>query len=159
MQNYNNNLAYDFDLFAPKEKRGEVVELKTSKNVMREDSAASLEKSAMPLRKVISILCVTAMVLAFIGFQLYSNLVGTELTAQIDKAKNQLTELKSEQTRLSMELENLVAYDNIEAAAKELGMQKREVSQTVYVNGGEDDTGVVIDNSGDGIFSVFADWF
>lgn len=159
MQNYNNNLAYDFDLFAPKEKRGEVVELKTSKNVMREDSAASLEKSAMPLRKVINILCVTAMVLAFIGFQLYSNLVGTELTAQIDKAKNQLTELKSEETRLSMELENLVAYDNIEAAAKELGMQKREVSQTVYVNGGEDDTGVVIDNSGDGIFSVFADWF
>lgn len=159
MQNYNNNLAYDFDLFAPKEKRGEVVELKTSKNVMREDSAASLGKSAVSLRKVVSILCVTAMVLAFIGFQLYSNLVGTELTAQIDKAKNQLTELKSEQTRLSMELENLVAYDNIEAAAKELGMQKREVSQTVYVNGGEDDTGVVIDNSGDGIFSVFADWF
>lgn len=160
MQNYNNNLAYDFDLFAPKEHKAKVIELENTKNVLRSTGEASRVVKSHSAKQAISVVCVVLIVLGFIFFQLYSELVNSELTAEITQAQKTITELKSEQTRLQMEFENIIAYNNIEAAAKELGMQKQETAQTIYVNAGEDDTAVIIDDGGNnGIFSVFADWF
>ena len=68
-----------------------------------------------------------------------------ELRDIID-AKSELAALSGEETRLKIELERIISYNNLEQAARELGMKKTDKSQIVYIN--VNDTNKAIDANG-----------
>ena len=147
---YNDNLAYDFETVEPS--------IESERNAKYSKNARPKNKTSK-LRLVLCITAVVVIVACFVG-KMWLSTVSTELTAQINSSKSEISKLKSEETRLKIEVESLVSYDNLDSAAKDLGMKKKEASQTVYVNGENGDKGLVVDNSESGnIFSVFAEWF
>ncbi len=123
---YNDSLAYDFDMFLPKEK-AKIVKMPQKKSVKAKRVAASVVaeriKSAAIIAFVLSVICANI----FLRVRI------TEINSEIAAVKSEIIELESEQTRLSVELENKISYKNIESAAVQLGMKKMDKSQVVYI--------------------------
>lgn len=145
------SLAYDFDLFMPAEKaqpaqspaprRQNVVRMPARRDRRRTEAAKGLAgriSSVLMAALVIAMLCATI----FLRVQI------TETTDQISKAQAALEEQKSEETRLLMEVENKISYKNLEEAAKELGMQKKERDQVTYIRTNPDSKGEVVGSGG-----------
>lgn len=57
----------------------------------------------------------------------------TEIKSEIEKTKSAIETLKSEETRLNMEIEASLSVKNIEREAESMGMQKQEREQTSYL--------------------------
>ena len=50
----------------------------------------------------------------------------SEVNSDIVETKQTLAELSGEETRLNVEFERLISYNNLEASAKALGMKKMD---------------------------------
>ena len=140
---YNDSLAYDFDLFMPKTKqnpRAEIVKMPKRK----EKKARSATRSEVS--KTMAIILLGLFLVSMICAGIAIRVEISEVNSEIIKTKSELSALSGEETRLDMELEQMMSYKNIEEAAKALGMRKMDKSQIIYVRVNE--TNKAIDKDG-----------
>ena len=62
------------------------------------------------------------------------------MRSEINELNEEIVELESESTRLSVEMERKISVTNLEEAAEALGMQKCEKSQVTYIQTNNTDT-------------------
>ena len=145
MQNYKESVAYNFELFAPKEKTSEkennVVAIPAAKTRAKNSTKAAAKPAA---RKAAGVTLCAAMALMMIFLRVYGEVQNAEVMEDINRTKATIETLKSEETRLQMELESAVTFTNVEKAAKELGMQKRDAAQTTYVMLSDEDNAEIV---------------
>ena len=129
---YNHSLAYDYSLFEERKgsaDKNNIVKLKTAKM----PSVKAQKKQAKQVSVGFSAAFITVMVLGLLCANLYLRAQVTEVNAQINKVKSEINVLQGEETRLSVEYENIISYQNLEKAATSLGMKKMDKSQVVYI--------------------------
>ncbi len=129
---YQNNVAYDFDMFAPKPKTepSPVIDypVKEQKEKVRKQRKQTAKTSNLSRVVIIGVLLLAI----FANIFSYAEINRVEM--KISKQNKSISKLDSEITRLECNLQSLMNYDAIEKSAKELGMQKLERSQIVYLN-------------------------
>ncbi|MCI8359801.1 MAG: hypothetical protein HFE86_00505 [Clostridiales bacterium] len=149
------SMAYDFPLFQPKERetpaaaprrKENVVKMPVRQGAMKEQRKKATAKG---MAGKLSAFLMAVLVLAMLCGSLYLRVEITEITDRIDKAEAVLEEQKSEEVRLLMEMERKVSYKNIEEAAQQLGMQKKERSQVNYIRTNPDSKGESAGQSGE----------
>ena len=147
------SLAYDFSLFQPKAEAAAqpaAQPAKPKQNIVKMPAGHDRRKKAAAkgMAGRISSILMAALVVAMLCGSIFLRVQITEVTDQIGKAQSVLDEQKSEKTRLLMEMERKVSYKNIEEAAEQLGMQKKERSQVNYISTNPDSKGEVVGNGG-----------
>lgn len=127
---YNDSLAYDFDMFLPKEKpqKAKIVKMPQTakKKAIRKAAATAVGNKVKAIAAI-------GFILAVICANIFLRVRITEVNSQINEVKNEIVELESEKTRLNVEFENRISYENLEEAAMALGMNKTDKSQVVYI--------------------------
>jgi len=146
---YRDSTAYDFERFAPKKK--EVIELPVERRATKSSA------SVLPRGRLVTMVGVVIVLLLIIA-QLHCLLQTSETSDQISQTQKNIEILKSENTRLQVELDGKVSFTNMEAAAKEMGMKKITVAQTEYINLCDEDTAEVV-NQESGILASVQDLF
>lgn len=144
------SMAYDFSMFLPKEQETPAAAPRRKQNIVKMPVREERRKKAAAknLAGKVSSFLMAALVVAMLCGSLYLRVEITEVTDQIGKAQAVLEEQKSEETRLLMEVERKVSYKNIEEAAQQLGMQKKERSQVNYIRTNPDSKGETAGKSG-----------
>lgn len=127
---YNDALAYDFKMFEERK-------VKANDNVVKMSAKRTSKRRrskyvALVFTKLTSVLGV-AMVLALICANIFLRARISETTSEINKVKDQIDVYHSEETRLNVEYEKIISYNNLEQKAHELGMKKMDKSQVVYI--------------------------
>ena len=136
---YNDSLAYDFDMFLPREKATAAApKVAPKKNIIklpekvtrakRRTKAAHSQLSSSIFAIVSTFVLVVALCL-----NLTLRLKVNELNSQINRTKSELNTLNSESVALQMEYESRVSYANLEKSAASLGMKKLDKDQVVYI--------------------------
>ncbi len=133
MKYYNDSLAYDFEMFAPKK-----AEAKARDNIVvmpeRSRSYAKRRKSATKAISAPALLVMTfIIVLAGLCGNIALRLQINEVNSQINEIKTQINEMHSEKTALETELQRRISYANLELEAVQLGMKKPEKENVVYI--------------------------
>lgn len=144
MQGYRDSTAYDFERFATK--KPNIVRLPDAEPQRRPKSQARIraEQRALRRRMAVKALACAAVVLMLVGFRIYGAIQQSELTAEITQTQVSIDRLKSESTRLEMELASSIAYTNLEKAAADMGMQKQQSAQTVCVRLNDEDQAEIL---------------
>ncbi len=144
---YNDSLAYDYDLFLPREKQNNVIK-------MNAPTPAAKKRSAKA-RKTVSVGVASVLICAFFLLALCGNIFLririNETSSQINKTNSAIRELEAEYTALYVDLEKVVSYNNLEAAATELGMKKMDKNQVVYIQ--VNDKNAAITSNGEKVVS------
>ncbi|MEE0841196.1 MAG: hypothetical protein U0L72_11745 [Acutalibacteraceae bacterium] len=129
---YNDSLAYDFQLFMPKEKP-----VQTGDNIVKMPESRKNRRMAKRAASQFSVSVFSVVAAVILIGALCANLVlrigVNELNSDINKAKSELAMKQSESVALQMEYENRISYINLEAEATALGMRKLDKNQVVYV--------------------------
>lgn len=129
---YNHSLAYDYSLFAERQssaRADNIVKLEDKKVQNKKAAKKVSHKISAKLGAYVGVF----MVVALICGNLFLRAQVTEVKSQINKVKNQINVLQGEETRLNVEYENIISYQNLEKAATSLGMKKMDKSQVVYI--------------------------
>lgn len=134
MKYYNDSLAYDFEMFAPKtaEKR------KTRDNivVMPKKAAVSKKRKQAAARRLsapVSAIMVAVFLLAGFCGNIALRLKINEVNAEINDVKSAIAELDSEKTSLEVEMQRRISFANLELEAVQLGMIKPEKENVTYI--------------------------
>lgn len=141
---YNDSLAYDFELFMPKTQhspRAEIVKMPKKKA-----SKAARRTARREVSKTFSVVMIGILLVSMICAGIALRVEISEVNSQIIKAKNELAALSGEETRMDMEIQQMMSYKNIEAAALSMGMRKMDKSQIVYIR--VNDTNKAVDSNG-----------
>ncbi len=125
---YNDSLAYDFDLFMPREKKQNIIKLNNA-------PVSSVKKKAAKRAVSVSVasVLICAFFLAAVCGNIFLRICINETDSQINDMNAQISELDAEYTRLYVDMEKIISYNNLEAAATELGMKKMDKDQVVYI--------------------------
>lgn len=123
---YTDSLAHNYDMFMPSEKKGKVIEHPNKKKKQSVVAVATKNKLVVPVLLTIAIL-------GMICGNIFMRAEITRISSEINKENAIISELDSEITRLEVEVERKVSLNNLETAAMELGMQKRDKSQVKYI--------------------------
>jgi len=155
MRGYNDNLAYDFELFAPK--KSKILEINTEKDDAQEEKVLEAHEGAKVgglklLNTVKNVLCAT-FVLSMICMLIYSRSEISEVKDQISTTETEIDTLISEETRLKMEFEKSISLTNIEEEARALGMKKQESGQTSYLMVSDKDKVEVLVSEDESVFA------
>ena len=139
---YNDSLAYDFEMFAPKtaetpKTRDNIVVMPKIAEKTRKRRRAAARRLVSPMGLVLAGLC------GNIALRLQIN----ELNSEINDVKSVITELESEKTSLEMEMQKKISYANLELEATQLGMRKMEKSDVKYIRVNDKDKAVKSDGS------------
>lgn len=140
---YNDSLAYDFGMFAPKPattvnpKDNIVVMPNVRKNYKNRKKAATKAVSA-PTLLVLTAFIVLAGLCGNIALRLQIN----EVNSKINDVKSEINTLESKKTALEVELERVISYSNIELEAAQIGMQKMDKDQVKYIRVNDKNTAV-----------------
>lgn len=131
-------IAYNLDNFAAKTEQQHDEELKTRS--LRAIKNRRKQKSVAPVKFILDAVAVIAVALIMI----YSQVVLTELTAEVNSYESKISALDTERMRLEGELEASTSIKTLEETAeKSLGLSKIDSSQIEYVNlTGEDEISV-----------------
>lgn len=127
---YNESLAYDFEMFMPRDAKKEndnIIKLKSPKVKARQ--RAAIKAMSVSTFAVM----VTVFVLAALCGNIFLRLQINEVNNEINNMNVAIGELDSEKTELEVELERRISYSNIELQAAELGMIKRSKEQVKYI--------------------------
>ena len=126
---YNDSLAYDFNLFAPKEKPEE-----NSDNIIKMPAKKTRSKAKAKRLSIsaVSVIMAAFMVMAVCG-NIFLRVCITETSSKINDINTEIAELDAEITKLNVQFENKISYTNLEKAASEIGMKKMDKSQVVYM--------------------------
>lgn len=129
---YNDSLAYDFEMFAPKTKE----KTNTRDNIVVMPSAASKKKTKTAARRlsspVAAIMCAVFVLAGFCG-NIALRLQINEVDSKINDVKAAIAELESEKTELEVQLQQRISYGNLELEADQIGMCKPEKDDVVYI--------------------------
>ena len=129
---YNDSLAYDFEMFAPK--TAERSKSRDNIVVMPDRTAKKRTRSAAKAISAPAMLIMTAViVLAGLCGNIALRLQINEVNSQINDVRAQIAEVDSEKTELEMEMQRRISYANLELEAVQLGMKKPEKENVVYI--------------------------
>ncbi len=126
---YNDSLAYDFDMFAPKEKqapRDNIV-------VMPNRNTKAGRKAARRLSPTVAAIMCVIFLLAGLCGNIALRIKINEVNSEINDYKAQITELDSEKTALEVEFQRKISYVNLELEAMSLGMKKPSKDDVTYI--------------------------
>jgi len=138
------NQAYDLSRYEPREEQPKV----------------RLVKRAQPVKSIYGLRPITLVMAAIIvvsvtSLLLYNNAMISEISAEITSATDQLGLLQNENKRLNRELDAKMSNEAVaEMAVNELGLNKLENHQIVYVNLSSQDVVTAKNSGGAGIFSI-----
>ncbi len=141
---YNDSLAHDFEMFMPREKKTQTEIVKLPVNQKKKTAAKRRLRKGLSRR--ISFVLIVAFILSAICAEIALRIEISEVNSDTVKAKQTLSELSGEETRLNVEFERLISYNNLEASAKALGMKKMDRNQIVYIR--VNDSNKAIDSNG-----------
>ena len=133
---YNDSLAYDFDMFMPKEKSTAVPVQPKKQNIIKMPEKRTNRKAQLAVKKLSSAvfaIVASALMVTALCFNIALRIKVNEVNSQINRAKTQLNTLNSECVALQMEYERRVSYSNLEMEAAALGMKKLDKDQVVYI--------------------------
>ncbi len=137
-QYYSRSLAYDFDMFtssaAPSPKEKETVITKHPSV-----SHKKLSRSRQALRARIGVVAIAVFMVTMVVLNVFTRAEITRVDAQMAAMNEEISRLESEATRINCEIEKMTSYKNVEQAAKELGMNKTEKNQVVYIKTNADE--------------------
>lgn len=130
---YQNNVAYDFEMFAPSPKPEQEAPIinypeKKAKDKLKKERNVKRKNSRLSAILLVSVLLVALFANIFSRAQI------SQTQMQINKQQKAISKLDSEITRLECNLQSVMTYETIEAGAIALGMHKMERSQIKYVN-------------------------
>lgn len=129
---YNDSLAYDFEMFAPK--TAECSKSRDNIVVMPDRASKKRTRSATKAVSAPAMLIMTAvLVLAGLCGNIALRLQINEVNSQINSVRAQIAEVDSEKTELEMEMQRRISYSNLELEAVQLGMKKPEKENVVYI--------------------------
>lgn len=138
MASYQNSTAYDLNMFEPARKRQPASAparpklVKTTAPARKTKAQLAAERKAA-LFKIVEFAVVAALCIALIAPNIFSRIKVNELNGQVAAMTKQLNEVKSENTRLDMELKSKISLANVQNYAENvLGMVKRERYQVYY---------------------------
>jgi len=131
---YNDSLAYDFEMFMPKtaqkkEPRENIVVMPRKAAKAKKRKAAAVKSLSAPTA---AIMCAVFLLAGFCG-NIALRLEINEVNSQINDMRAAIAELDSEKTSLEVEMQRRISYSNLELEAVELGMQKPEKENVVYI--------------------------
>ena len=148
---YNESLAYDFEMFMPKEKKVNtrdniVVMPKTAQKAKQRRSAVSRKLSPT----VTAIMCLVFVMAALCG-NIALRIKINEVNSEINDVKAAVAELDSEKTALEVEFQRRISYLNLETKAVELGMKKPTKEDVKYIrvndkNVAKNAKGIILDS-------------
>ncbi len=145
---YNDSLAYDFELFMPKTKTeptpATIVKMPAKR--VKKAGAKAKARASRRVSSVASIIMIVAFMVGVVCANIALRVEISELNSDIIDAKSQLAAVSGEQTRLNVEVERMVSYENLEEAAKNLGMKKTDRDQIIYIK--INDTNKAVDSEG-----------
>ena len=126
------NVAYDLSLFEEVERQPKIEEVKLPK------------KQKVLNMSPLKMLSLGVLVVALVSVLLYSNVMLSEITAEVNAATSTLEDLNNEYTRLEMELNRKMSIGAIEEYATEtLNMSKIEQYQVEMVSINSNDEVIV----------------
>lgn len=131
---YNDNLAYDFEMFMPKPSRNDkkidnIVALPRVEKARRTRKKAAAKALSAPALLVLVFAFMLTALCGNIGIRLAIN----ETNAEINDIKSAISELDSEKTSLEVELQRRISFTNLELEAVQLGMKKLEKDNVTYI--------------------------
>jgi len=128
MKYYNDSLAYDFEMFAPKPERS--TQTKNNVVVMPKKAKRTKKKAiSAPVLLVFTAVVVLAGLCGNISIRLKIN----EIDTKINEVKANIAELESEKAELEVEMQRRISYANLEVEAMKLGMKKPDKEDVVYI--------------------------
>ncbi len=131
---YNDSLAYDFDMFMPKEKvRADQDDNIIKLPVVKKKKRARVRAAAKPMSVSVFAVMSAFFVLAALCGNIYMRIQINEVNSMINDVQKEINTLNGEKTGLEMELERRITYSNIELEATEMGMHKMDKSQVKYI--------------------------
>ena len=137
MKYYNDSLAYDFEMFAPKKK-----EIRDNVVVMPSQSKSAGQRRRRATRRVsapaLLIMC-AFIVLAGLCGNITLRLKINEVNKQIRDVNTEIAKLDSEKTELEVEMQRRLSFSNLELEAVELGMKRPEKENVVYIRANDKD--------------------
>ena len=151
MSRFYDSTAYDFERFAPKKPQAKVVRIPGRKRRAREEAA-------LKLKNRLKAAAVVAVIMALIIVQIHGQIKNSELSFELHKTNERITSPKQEESRLNVELNSIVSFNNIEKVAEENGMQKASAGQTGYISVTDEDS-VEVPEENKNIFQKIADLF
>lgn len=140
---YNDSLAYDFEMFMPREKRAQRPD-----NIVKLPSAKVRTKTkAAPRRLTVSAFAVMASFILLAGLcgNIFLRLKINEVNSKINDMKKEVDVLNSYKTSLEVGLERKISYYNIELEATQLGMTKMSKDKVNYIRVNDKNTAVTND--------------
>lgn len=140
---YNDSLAYDFDMFAPKKApssspRDNIVIMPRKVNKSQKRRAAATKRLSAPASLV---LCAALILAAFCG-NIALRLQINEVNSEINDMRAVISELDSEKTSLEVEMQRRMSYGNLELEAVGLGMKKPEKEDVTYIRVNDENAAV-----------------
>lgn len=150
------NLAYDLSLFETDE---EEERRRAKKRAEKKEIHITKKKAVARNGSVfMAVTAVTVVMIAAFAI-LYSKVQLSDYTVLISEAKNELQLAERENLRLNAELDSMVTLENVEKiAAEELGLQKTQSSQIVFVTKNTEEMAQVAEADAN-IFVSIKDWF
>ncbi len=145
---YNDSLAYDFDMFLPKEKHEHKAKIVKMPQTAKKQAAR--KAAATSVGNKVKAIAIVGFILAVVCANIFLRVRITEVDSQINDINNDIVELQSEKTRLNVALENRISYENLEEQATALGMSKTDKSQVIYIKTNNQNAAM----TSDGIFSA-----
>ncbi|MCM1335132.1 MAG: hypothetical protein NC084_11895 [Bacteroides sp.] len=150
------NLAYDLELFeVDEEEQRRKAQKRAEKNKIKMTKKKAVARNGSVFMAVASIALVVVVAFAI----LYSKVQLSEYTVLISEAKTELQLAERENRRLNAELDSMVTLENVEKiASEELGLQKTEGSQIIFVTKNIEEMAQVAEGTSN-IFLSIRDWF
>ena len=145
---YNDSLAYDFEMFMPKEAK----KIEPKDNIVVMPKAAKKAKAkrraaARRLSPAVSVVMIAVIALSAVCCNLAIRLKINEVKNQINDVKSAIAELDSEKTVLEVELQRRISYANLEFEAMQLGMKKPDKDDVVYIKVNDTDVAKTADGT------------
>lgn len=143
---YNDSLAYNFEMFAPKTKpieepRDNIIVMPKVRRKARAKAKAAKVALYNPAVVIMCTIIALTVLCASIAVRLQIN----ETTSKINDMKAAIAELDSEKTALEVELQRRISYANLELEAVQLGMKKPQKEDIVYVRVNDTNAAVTSD--------------
>lgn len=135
MAAHNHSEAYDLALFEPKEAK--IVELKPNKKMQK---AERRRTRAQKVLNTMAVLAVSGVIVGVVSMMVTSRVQLTEMNRELNQYQQQLSELKSEETRLEAELARQLSAQSVDEYAAEQGMTALESNQIHFVTSEDEET-------------------
>ena len=147
MKYFRGSIAYDYDMFLPSEKgQDNIVTMpRKEKLASKRKARFAANAGAKRLGEKLAAGLICAFIIGSLCLNIFMRVEISEASTAISALKGDIEELKSEETRLMVELDKRTSYDNLELAAEELGMQKPQKNQVTYIRTTETNTAVLSD--------------